>query len=50
VYLTPTGRADFLAYLKALEEVLRSAAAAMGTEETRPRRVLMETLRGAAKA
>ena len=36
VFLTPAGRAGFLAYLKALEEVLHSAASAMGAEERSP--------------
>ena len=35
VYLTAAGRAGFMAYLQALEEVLNNAAAAMGTEDKR---------------
>ena len=33
VFLTQAGRAGFMEYLKALEEVLRNAASAMGAEE-----------------
>ena len=48
VFLTATGRNGFMAYLKALEEVLRSAASAMGGEERAPG--VMESLGGAAEA
>ena len=36
VFLTPAGRAGFMAYLEALEEVLRNAASAMGADERQP--------------
>ena len=48
VYLTAAGRAGFLAYLKALEEVLRSAATAMGAEDRAPG--FMGAMGGAAEA
>jgi DNA-binding transcriptional ArsR family regulator len=48
VFLTAAGRAGFLAYLKALEEVLQNAATALGTD--RGTAGLMRALGGAAEA
>lgn len=48
VFLTPTGREGFMEYLKALEEVLRNAASAMGAEEGH--QGLMGILGGPAEA
>ena len=48
VFLTPAGREGFLAYLAALEEVLRSAASAMRADDPAPG--YLETWGGTAKA